>query len=146
MADTHVPGALLMEHAAQGVCDALSRVIPGRRALILCGPGNNGGDGYAAARLWQARGGTSHVLELTDRVQGDAAMNRTLALQAGVPVMLAADALPACDAIVDALFGTGLSRDTDGAAAALIRLVNASGKPVAVTESAWAKRSAPTKR
>ena len=51
-----VSSALLMEHAAQGVCAALMRRCPGGRALFLCGTGSNGGDGYAAARLWQAAG------------------------------------------------------------------------------------------
>ena len=128
-----VPGALLMEHAAQGVFDALSRRIPGGRALFLCGPGNNGGDGYAAARLWQTHGGHAEVWELTDKARGDAAMNRTLALQSGVAITTLTnmpDALPACDAVVDALFGTGLNHDITGDAATLIELVNRSGLPV----------------
>lgn len=133
MEQSGVPGALLMEHAAQGVAEALARRIPGGRALFLCGPGNNGGDGYAAARLWQAQGGTSLIRELSGHARGDAAMNRSLALQAGVPILTAEDipdALPACDAVVDALFGTGLSHEIDGVAAAWIRLVNESGLPV----------------
>lgn len=89
MAARHVPGALLMEHAAMGVCDALAELCPGGRVLFLCGPGNNGGDGYAAARIWQARGGTSTVLELTGRAAGDAKMNRDLAIAAGIPVQSA---------------------------------------------------------
>ena len=132
MKETGMPGALLMEHAAQGIIAAISRSTKGQRALFLCGPGNNGGDGYAAARLWAACGNESTVLELTDAVRGDAALNRLLALQSGV-TLLAADGvsvLPACDVIVDALFGTGLSRAADGTAARLIRLVNASGVPV----------------
>lgn len=128
-----IASALLMEHAAQGVCAALQRRFPGGRALFLCGPGNNGGDGYAAARLWQAQGGTSVIAELSDRAQGDALMNRTLAQQAGIPLLSAAaitDALPHCDVVVDALFGTGLSRPITGTAADLIRRVQESPVPV----------------
>lgn len=128
-----IASALLMEHAAQGVCAALQRRFPGGRALFLCGPGNNGGDGYAAARLWQAQGGTSVIAELSDRAQGDALMNRTLAQQAGIPLLSAAaiaDALPPCDVVVDALFGTGLSRPITGTAADLIRRVQESPVPV----------------
>ena len=84
MRESGVPSALLMEHAAQGICSALERHIPGGRALFLCGPGNNGGDGYAAARLWTARGGQAMVWELSSSAHGDAGMNRSLALQAGV--------------------------------------------------------------
>ena len=57
MAEYHVPSALLMEHAALGVVDAIARYTDKGTVVFLCGPGNNGGDGYAAARLWQARGG-----------------------------------------------------------------------------------------
>lgn len=125
-----VPGALLMEHAAQAVCAALSRHIPGGRALFLCGPGNNGGDGYAAARLWQNQGGHATAMELASAAAGDAGMNRTLALQAGIPILPASLPLPPCDMLVDALFGTGLSRPPEGMAAQIIHAANASSTPV----------------
>lgn len=132
MARYGVAPALLMEHAAQGVRDALARRCPGGQALFLCGRGNNGGDGYAAARLWQACGGQALLLALPGEPRGDALMNRTLALQAGIPLLVAEDdtPLPDSDIIVDALFGTGLDRPVDGPAGRLIRLANASGKPI----------------
>lgn len=130
MKEYAVPGALLMEHAAQGVCAALARRVPGGRALFLCGPGNNGGDGYAAARLWHAQGGKAAVMELSSSPSGDAAMNRSLALQSGVEITPATLPLPACDVIVDALFGTGLSRPVEGLAAQLIHATNESGLPI----------------
>lgn len=130
MDETGVPGALLMEHAAQGVVDALRRRVPGGKALFLCGPGNNGGDGYAAARLWKAQGGRSQIWELSTNARGDAAMNRILAVQEGIPISSPQDRLPDTDLVVDALFGTGLSKAIDGQAAELITLVNDSGLPV----------------
>lgn len=130
MKEYAVPGALLMEHAAQAICAALMRCIPGGRALFLCGPGNNGGDGYAAARLWRQQGGQAVVMELTPAPSGDAAMNRTLALQAGVDILPATLPLPACDIMVDALFGTGLARPVEGLAAQLIHTANESGLPI----------------
>ena len=137
MSKYEIPGALLMEHAALAVCDAIARHAPqGGRALFLCGPGNNGGDGYAAARIWKQRGGRCAIIELTGSLHGDAQMNRTLALQCGV-AMLAADSiasLPGCDVIVDALFGTGLSRAPEGHAQKLIRLANDSGKPIVAVD------------
>lgn len=129
-----IPGAILMEHAAQGVTAAIARhAAQEATALFLCGPGNNGGDGYAAARLWQSRGGRSIIWELSDQARGDALLNRRLALLQGIPVLTLADTLPPlpqCDVIVDALFGTGLCRMIDGTAQELIYAVNDSGKPV----------------
>lgn len=128
MAENHIPGALLMEHAALGVVDAIARYTDKGTVVFLCGPGNNGGDGYAAARLWQARGGDSHIIEVTEIAHEDALLNRQKALEAGIPCELARDDayydLPPCDAIVDALFGTGLARPVDGAAAHLIHCAN----------------------
>lgn len=134
MDNNNVPGALLMEHAAQGVCAAILRYVrQDSTVLFLCGPGNNGGDGYASARLWQSAGGKSMIIELPGAPYGDAAMNRRLAQQAGVlflPLAQADTALRLCDAIVDALFGIGLSREPDETASKLILAVNRSGKPV----------------
>lgn len=130
MQRTGVPGALLMEHAAQGICGALQRRIPEGYAVFLCGPGNNGGDGYAAARLWQQQGGRALVMELSPQPAGDAAMNRRLAQQSGVAIQPAALPLPDCDMLVDALFGTGLARPTQGLAAEIIRAANQHPAPV----------------
>ena len=134
MAENSIPGALLMEHAAQGVAAAVARhVHRDAQVLFLCGPGNNGGDGYAAARLWAAQGGRADIWEITDSLHGDAKLNRVLALQTqGVRVLpfRPDDAFPACDAIVDALFGTGLACEVDGAAAEMIRRANDSGLPI----------------
>lgn len=134
MAETDMPGALLMEHAAQGICAALKRhASPNATVLFLCGPGSNGGDGYAAARLWQSSGGHSLVWELTDHPRGDAGLNRRLAQACGIPlhpVDATPAALPPCAAVVDALFGTGLDRPIQGVAVSLIRLANASKLPI----------------
>ncbi|HSN54229.1 MAG TPA: NAD(P)H-hydrate epimerase, partial [Candidatus Sulfomarinibacteraceae bacterium] len=87
--DLGVPGIVLMENAATGVVDALREAFPeARRVLILCGPGNNGGDGLAAGRHL-ANGG--HQVELCllgdpDRLRGDAAANLRMAKAFGVPL------------------------------------------------------------
>ena len=129
MEENHVPGALLMEHAAQGVVEAIARYTDKGTVVFLCGPGNNGGDGYAAARLWAARGGMSHIIEVTEDVHGDALLNRNLAKMAGVPIRGEKDYgdtdIP--DVIVDALFGTGFSRPAEGFAATLIHWTNDHG-------------------
>ena len=123
MSETGTPSILLMEHAAQGVAAAIARHAPkSARVLFLCGPGNNGGDGYAAARLWCSGGGQADVWEVTSAVRGDALTNRTLALLHGVRILPSADAVDVAEyaAVVDALYGTGLNHAIEGDAAILI--------------------------
>ncbi|MGH1588306.1 NAD(P)H-hydrate dehydratase [Methylobacterium phyllosphaerae] len=126
-----VPGIRLMEAAGAAVAArARARLPEGGRALVLCGPGNNGGDGFVAARLLAEAGYAVDLVLLGDRaaLTGDAA----LAAQAwtGAVQRAAPGALPSCDFVIDALFGAGLSRDLDGEARALVEAVNAAGIPV----------------
>src|SRR5215217_1535103 len=125
------PGTLLMERAGRAVADAVRAMLPPPRpVLVACGPGNNGGDGFVAARLLSQTGYAAIValLGARDRLRGDAA--EMAALWQG-PVLPAAEARPLeVDLVVDALFGAGLDRDLEGAAAALVTSINASGKPV----------------
>lgn len=123
-------GTVLMEQAGAAVADAASRRPLGIRVVVLCGPGNNGGDGFVAARLLAQRGYrvALGLLGRREALAGDAAV------MAGLwrGEVMAADALDlsACDLVIDALFGAGLARDLDGAARALVEAINASGKPV----------------
>lgn len=138
--DAGVPGILLMERAGQAVARAVAKgASDGSRILLLCGPGNNGGDGFIAARCLAARGFKVDVrlLKPADVLKGDA-----LAAfgQMELPVApthcgesLADDmsgALSNADVIVDALFGAGLDRPLTGAIATLIAAVNQAEKPV----------------
>ncbi len=126
MQESGVPGILLMEHAALGVADAIARHVPQTaRVLFLCGPGNNGGDGYAAARIWQSRGGIAEVWEVTAEQRGDAKINRGLAIMYGVEMHAAEESVDCSRyaAFADALFGTGLSRPIEGGAARMIHAV-----------------------
>jgi NAD(P)H-hydrate epimerase len=113
-----VPSIVLMEHAAAGVA-ALSALLaaPADRIVVLCGPGNNGGDGYAAARLLRSWGRSPRVLRLAPRApeRGDAA-TEAAALGAHAvedawsdPSRVTA-ALADADLVVDAVFGTGRAR------------------------------------
>src|SRR5215471_477288 len=120
----------LMENAGRAVADAASRVLEGRRVVIVAGPGNNGGDGFVAARHLAERGyavRVSFVGELT-RLKGDAAL---AADQWSGPVEEASPvSLTDCDIIIDALFGAGLDREVEGLPRAMIRAINAAGVPV----------------
>ena len=125
------PGYTLMLRAGQAVAEAALRFVsPGDRVLIGCGPGNNGGDGFVAARLLQERGIVVEVATLTpvSDLSGDAA---TAAADWAGRVRTLAEAEPAASALViDALFGAGLARPLDGMAAVLVERINASGRPV----------------
>jgi NAD(P)H-hydrate epimerase len=129
------PGLALMERAGAAVSDVARDMLAadgGRPVLVLCGPGNNGGDGYVAARLLAERGLDVSVLSLDGRapLRGDVA--QAAAQWAGVilaPPALA-ERLAAQPLVIDALFGAGLVRDLDGEAARLVKALDVSGVPV----------------
>lgn len=153
---TGYPSILLMEHAAQTVVDALSAYAPGGgRVLFVCGNGNNGGDGCAAARLWMQRGGKADVwlLKSPSQMKGDAGVNACLLNSCGASLNVLYNEAPEvpkdCAAIVDALYGTGLSRELSGAALAAVQRMNESGLPVVAAGyplRAWMARPAGARR
>jgi ADP-dependent NAD(P)H-hydrate dehydratase / NAD(P)H-hydrate epimerase len=99
----------LMARAGQAVAKAIRRLAATSEVLILCGPGNNGGDGYVAASLLKAAGHAVRVAS-TGEPRTDAARNARAGWSGSVETI--ADAMPA-PVLVDALFGTGLSRGLD---------------------------------
>ncbi len=128
-------GLLLMEKAGQAVADAvIRRARPGANVLVLCGPGNNGGDGFVAARLLADRG-LRVTLALScerSRLAGDAA---AMAQRWKGAIESIAGLQPdRYDLIVDALFGAGLSRPLEGEVATLVAAVNASGRSVVAVD------------
>lgn len=128
-ADAHaieggVPGRELMERAGRAVALAAMERHARRPVLVLCGPGNNGGDGFVAARHLQAAGWPVR-LALFGRVEslkGDAAW--AAGTWNGAIEPWSADQLDGAPLIVDAIFGAGLSRLVDGEIAAAIDVVN----------------------
>ena len=136
--ETGTPSIDLMERAAQALCDAIvARYGEGRTVYFACGPGGNGGDGYACARLYAARGGRCALFPAEPPRTPDAMENRALALAAGIPELTRDGATEPPDLWVDALYGTGLSRAPQGEAAALIERMNADhllGCPVAAVD------------
>jgi hydroxyethylthiazole kinase-like uncharacterized protein yjeF len=119
----------LMDRAGQGVAAAVHRLAPGAPALVLCGPGNNGGDGYVGAAALKVAGHQVRVAAATEP-RSEAAVAARAAWTG--PVEPIADAAPA-PVVVDALFGTGLSRGLDGAtASSLCELAGAARLSIAV--------------
>ncbi|SFI06763.1 yjeF C-terminal region, hydroxyethylthiazole kinase-related/yjeF N-terminal region [Bosea sp. OK403] len=125
------PGLALMERAGRAVADAVSRrARPGNGVLVLCGPGNNGGDGFVAARLLRERGFDVTVALAGKRsaLTGDAA---TMAARWTGAIAPIAAIVPHDHAlIVDALYGAGLNRPLAGDVAGLVAAVNAADRPV----------------
>ncbi|MCB9681558.1 MAG: NAD(P)H-hydrate dehydratase [Alphaproteobacteria bacterium] len=133
-----LPGIALMETASRGVAMALVERWPdaaARGIVVLCGPGQNGGDGYGLARWLATWGLPVVVVSTSDTSPGDAGIQRRAALRAGVTELATVTDLDVgVGAIaVDALFGTGLHRPLTGAYADLVRwLVQHPGPRVAV--------------
>lgn len=141
IASGKVTGAQLMERAGAGVVDAILRHWPeARSATVLCGPGNNGGDGYVIARLladrwWDVR---VHGMGEVEAMPADARANRLAWQHRGEVLPLTESAVrfggdgdsrgwPPTDVIVDAIFGTGLTRAPDGDLLSLLRHLGGSG-------------------
>jgi NAD(P)H-hydrate epimerase len=135
-----IPARVLMESAGRALAERIAAHHPGlRRPLIACGAGNNGGDGFAIARVlreWDAR--CAPVVLATPAGPGQSPEARAcfaLLADAGIECVAPgekelAGLLAHCDLIVDAIFGVGLSRPVEGASAALIELLGASALPV----------------
>ena len=126
-------GAVLMQRAGQAAWEHLSRHWPAaRRIVVVCGPGNNGGDGYVLARLAHRAGRVVQVLHLPDHVPQSGLAQRACTdyIAAGGSVALFPDWLEHADVVVDAVFGIGLSRAPDAQVAALIDVINAQVAPV----------------
>jgi len=126
------PGIVLMERAGAAIAREALRLMASRaparpRIFVACGPGNNGGDGFAAARFLAEQGidVSLGLLGAREALKGDAAQAAALWPHTVRPLIdcLSSRALADSDLVIDALFGAGLSRDLDGdARAAVLRL------------------------
>lgn len=125
-----VSGAQLMETAGGAVADAVVARWTPRPVTVLCGPGNNGGDGFVAARHLAARGWPVRLGLLGERARlaGDAAHHA--ALWRGAVEPLGPALLDGAGLVIDAIFGAGLARDIDGPARAVIEALAAHPLPV----------------
>ena len=135
-----IPEDLLMENAGEAAFRVLECKLgaAGKRILVFCGVGNNGGDGFVLARRIHAAGADVKVFVVGDnrRLRGSALKNREMLSRLPIEVealqgigLLTPD-LGTCDVIIDALLGTGLSRQVTGLQSEVIEQINASGKTV----------------
>lgn len=145
-----VPGAVLMENAGRGAAEvifSLPECMPLKRAVIFCGAGNNGGDGFVIARHLVNRGCTVQVLLCGDpaRLRGDALINYRIGSQISIPTArlevrqtgLLEAVRSRCkggNILVDALFGTGLKDELTEPYAALISIMNAQHIPIVAVD------------
>lgn len=129
-----IPGIDLMERAGLACALAIARRWRAGRVSVLCGPGNNGGDGFVIARHLAARGWqvTLGLLGARDALRGDAAL--AAAKWDGPVAALAPALIRSGDLIVDAMFGAGLTRPLEGVALEVIRAVREGGNPVCAVD------------
>ncbi|MCX5837819.1 MAG: NAD(P)H-hydrate epimerase, partial [Deltaproteobacteria bacterium] len=135
-----IPEEILMENAGRAAFEILSGEwgVAGRRYVLFCGAGHNGGDGLVVARHILAGGGTPRIFLVGDpeRFRGAAKTNwgiiarLPIAVKRVQKIAAVRSAVLHADGIVDALFGTGLDRDVDGVCRKVIDLINAAGRPV----------------
>lgn len=130
-----VPGIVLMENAGAGTARLLESLGIAGPVVVVCGKGNNGGDGFVIARHLDLAG---HAVKLLvacrpDEIRGDATVNLRIAERSGLPLEYLAEgdqaaweaAVTGADWIVDALLGTGASGPPSGAVARAIAAINA---------------------
>jgi NAD(P)H-hydrate epimerase len=137
-----VPGLVLMENAGRGAAEVIARELglapPGAgapRVIVVCGAGNNGGDGYVVARRLALLGARVEVWSAVEpgRLRDDAAVNQRACQQSLGPLKLLTkgelarfgEALSTAEAVVDALFGTGLERPIEGLMRQIVEHLNA---------------------
>lgn len=129
-----IPGKTLMENAGRACADAIADTWSPRPTVVLCGPGNNGGDGFVVARLLAERDWPVRLALLGERgkLSGDAAL--MAAKWDGECLALDTDVLRGAELVVDALFGAGLQRPLEGNVADIIDTINNAGLPVAAID------------
>jgi hydroxyethylthiazole kinase-like uncharacterized protein yjeF len=130
-----VPSLELMERAGEGLAGVIARHAPAGRIVIVCGKGNNGGDGLVAARILRQAGRDVEVLAVwpVESLQGDAA-EQLGRLPGDRPVPFEPARLDEAHAIVDALLGTGSTGAPRDPAGSVIEAVNASSAPVVAAD------------
>ena len=134
-----IPGVVLMENASQGVARVCLKELEGIKepsVLVIAGKGNNGGDGYAAARLLKNNGVKCEIVVLGDlkEIKGDAKINLDVAHKIGIPITNDIsdidEKIKNADIVLDAIFGTGFAGQAREPHATIIEKINKLAKKV----------------
>lgn len=142
MVEFGIPGVVLMENAARQLAEITLEQVDHiadepPRVLVVCGTGNNGGDGFAAARHLQNAGCDVTLFALgVPRAGTDAAINHAICRSMKIRLLTDLRRLDDApfDLIVDAVFGTGLDREVEGAARDAIQWINTQAAPVVAAD------------
>ena len=129
--DTGTSGETLMENAGKAVAALVTQEYKASPVLIVCGTGNNGGDGFVVARLLREQGWTVTLSVVGDEAQikDDAKAAKTKWTATGGTITpFSAELVTKAELVIDAMFGTGIARDIDGAAKDAIIAINAGKK------------------
>ncbi len=141
--DFNIPGLELMEKAGCALADAAAELLPASGyALVVAGKGNNGGDGFVAARHLLQRGFTAQVALLADaeELTGDAATNCQRAIELDIPIhqkpsdKQLAQLLGEADVVIDAILGTGLSGQVSGRFAEVLGMLAGHDGPIVAAD------------
>jgi NAD(P)H-hydrate epimerase len=129
----HIPGVVLMENAARGAAEIAWDMLAGQReALIVCGGGNNGGDGLAIARHLHNRGANVRIFLTIDSAQyrDEAKINWEIVTAMNLPIARNIADPPRPALIVDAIFGTGLAKPPRAPFSQIVAEIQALGVPI----------------
>ena len=131
---------LLMENAGEAVYFVMLKEfgIKNKKFVVFCGTGNNGGDGFVVARKIHSNGGEATIFLLDDETKYKGVAKRNFEIVSKLPIEISRvssvesmkSAVVHCDAIVDAIFGTGLVREVGGVYKEIIQVINESKKTV----------------
>lgn len=136
-----MPSILLMENAGRGIAALASGMVRKGKILIVCGKGNNGGDGFVAARHLASRGRDVEIalLALPESPDGDAGVNYFIVKAMKIPVLelwkesalkMFQEKLAASALVIDSVLGVGVSKPVQEPLKRLLQLIESSGKPV----------------
>lgn len=131
-----VSSLVMMENAAQGFCEKLESKtgkVCGKKINVFCGCGNNGGDGFAIARLLSVRGAkvTVFIAFNPDELKKDARTNYDLAIKFGISICEFTGLIGDCDIAIDALYGIGFHGEIEGQELEMVYAINSCGAFVA---------------
>ncbi|MCX8191480.1 MAG: NAD(P)H-hydrate epimerase, partial [Nitrososphaerales archaeon] len=142
MEDYGISEEILMENAGESAYFVILKEfgVKGKRFVIFCGPGNNGGDGFVVARKLHSNGGYAKVFLLAEKERYRGSARKNLEIISKFPIEIEMinqvdidsikNTLNEADAIIDAIFGTGLERNIEGIYKDVIELMNKSEKPI----------------